>query len=220
MAEKAEDKQNKKSKVNKFKTTYITEDKKYIKPPKTFTENLTKDEIKQLLIDYKQCDIHKIPRGAKVRYFIKTIENKKPVMKFRLGGIIFNNEHIDSEGYVILSNGKISWSVQVKNAIFYCEKNNDDIIEEYEDYIEQLEIDKEILIEKNKEDEYLINKNRELKEKLNNERNKNKELEQQLKIRDDDIIKLEKKNAIMLNKLNELQNIINGYKSKNLKSKL
>jgi len=85
-----------------------------------------------LLEDYKETSIMNIPLGTHVRYF-STVDNKK---LFRRGGFLKLNNGLPK--YVILSNGKNDWSVQVKNTVFYKKMSIKEIKEEYEDYIEEL----------------------------------------------------------------------------------
>lgn len=87
----------------------------YIKPPITFTESLTSEEIKELLKNYKQVEnINFVKKGTHLRYFIK---DKDGNYKFRLGGkLILNN----TPKYIVLSNKSKTWCVQKINTIFYA----------------------------------------------------------------------------------------------------
>lgn len=97
----------------------------YKKPIKTFTEKLTKNEIKTLLEEYKQEDIKNITKGLHVRYFIK---DKDGQLLFRMGGALKDNSGLPT--YVVLTNGKKSWSVQVDNTIFYVKMSNKQELDE------------------------------------------------------------------------------------------
>jgi hypothetical protein len=55
----------------------------------------------------------KIPIGTHLRYF----DNKNNQMKFRTGGILTVNSGLPE--YIILSSGKVSWSVHVNTSIFF-----------------------------------------------------------------------------------------------------
>jgi hypothetical protein len=91
----------------------------YNKPPITYTESLSKDEIKELLKDYKKVEnINDIKKGEHLRYFNKSVDE---MYKFRLGGKLIINETLPK--YIVLSNKKKTWSVQVKDTIFYCKNN-------------------------------------------------------------------------------------------------
>jgi hypothetical protein len=97
----------------KLNTKRLTKEN-YVKPPETYTERLSKEDIKEKLTDYqKVTDIATIPIGTHVRYF--TTVNGKQL--FRLGGFLFRNDGLPK--YVILSNGTNTWSVQTKNTIFF-----------------------------------------------------------------------------------------------------
>lgn len=104
----------------------------------TFQSTLTKQQIKDSLKEYKQCnDISKVSIGTHLRYF--TINDKKEKI-FRLGGTL---NKIDPElRFIKLSNGKIEWSVQIKNTTFYQKMTEAEIKEELKN-----ELRKEIMTE-------------------------------------------------------------------------
>lgn len=82
---------------------------------KTATDNLTKDDIKDLLEDYCQVtDINTVNIGTHIRYFA-SINGEN---KFRRGG---NLKLINKdEGYIILRNAVGNeWSVQLKGSTFF-----------------------------------------------------------------------------------------------------
>ena len=99
--------------MSQFKTNRLSNDDN--KPKTTYQDKLTPKEIKEKLEEYKKVDdISKVSLNAHLRYF--TV-NDKGEKQFRLGGFLTK---IDIEkGYVVLSNGKLSWSVQLKNTIFF-----------------------------------------------------------------------------------------------------
>jgi hypothetical protein len=109
-----------------------SEESEYNKPQKTFTERLTKKEIEDYMTDYEKTDIKKIKLGSHVRYFEKVNED----MKFRIGGNLIINNGLPK--YVILTNGKTNWSVQVKDCIFFAKLNYDKIKIEFDEQIENL----------------------------------------------------------------------------------
>jgi len=82
---------------------------------KTFTSNLTKDEINEKLQDYKLVDdISKVPLGTHLRYFIMKDGNKL----FRMGGNLKRN--LDLPKFVVLVNALgAEWTVQIKDTTFY-----------------------------------------------------------------------------------------------------
>jgi hypothetical protein len=93
----------------------------YDKPPVTFTESLSTEEIKKSLEGYEQVNnIGIIKKGTHLRYFSK---NEDDTYKFRLGGkLIVNNSTISK--YIVLSNKSKTWSVQIKDTVFYAKKLN------------------------------------------------------------------------------------------------
>ena len=115
----------------------------YVRPEITYTDQLSKEQIEKKLEDYKQVDdIMKVPLGVHLRYF-SDIGGK---LAFRMGGQLHKNTGLPD--YVILSNGKSQWSVQVKNTIFYRKMVLQEIKEEYEKIIlEQKEKIKNLKIE-------------------------------------------------------------------------
>jgi hypothetical protein len=128
-------------------------DSDYKRPVLTYTDKLSKKEIESLLLDYEKVDdITLIPTGTHLRYF----ENKDGELKFRLGGTLTIKTGLPD--YLILSNNKVSWSVQVKNTLFFRRITIKEIKEEYEEKL--LKKEKELnelraLVRKLKE----INKN-------------------------------------------------------------
>ena len=85
----------------------------YQRPSITATEMLTEDDISKLLEDYIKCDISTVKIGTHLRYFT-TVKN---ATKFRRGGFLKNKDGFPD--YVLLTNNKINWCVQIKNAEFY-----------------------------------------------------------------------------------------------------
>lgn len=102
----------------------------YVKPNITYTEKLSKAQVRQLLYDYEEIknikELEKIEPGTHLRYF----EDKDGEMKFRTGGILTVNTGFPD--YLILSNGKISWSVQIKKCIFLKRLTIKELRDEYE----------------------------------------------------------------------------------------
>ena len=77
-------------------------------------------------------DISTVSLNAHLRYF--TV-NDKGEKQFRLGGFLTK---IDIEkGYVVLSNGKLSWSVQLKNTIFFQKMTFQELKKELKEDIEK-----------------------------------------------------------------------------------
>lgn len=99
---------------------YLKDDKEYTRPEKTFTEQLTKEQIAEKLQDYIQVDDMKFVRkGTHLRYYIPDKQHPGE-MKFCVGGFL----KYTHDEYVILAQSPYgkdtkSWSVQRKDAIFY-----------------------------------------------------------------------------------------------------
>ena len=90
-------------------------DKNYQRPKYTYQEQLTADEIEKLLQGYEQVEsIIDIPINTHIRYF--TTDNNGD-HKFRMGGFLHDKSNADK--YIILSNGTKSWSVQIKDTVFF-----------------------------------------------------------------------------------------------------
>lgn len=100
----------------------------YKRPKATFQEQLSAEDIAEKLQGYVRIsskELCEVPIESHLRYF--TIdENGK--QQFRLGGFLKNK--INCEKYVILSNGKSSWTVQTGNAVFFRKLSHDEEIEQ------------------------------------------------------------------------------------------
>ena len=133
-------------------TARLSRDSQYNKSKKSYQQSLSPDEIMKKLDEYRQIeDINKVSLNTHIRYF--TINPKNDTKEFRLGGFLTK---IDKE-YVILSNGKLSWSVQMKNSIFFEKMTFADLKEELE---------KKIYKNFEKDMNELIDENRKLKDTL------------------------------------------------------
>lgn len=129
--------------------TVRLDQQEYKKPLITLQQKLNKNEIEDKLYDYEEVkDISKVKLQTHIRYFIFKEDPVKHNIKklFRLGGYLVNKENADK--YVVLSNGKNTWSVQVKNTIFYRKLDSQDIIDKYTDQIADLKLEVENLNEK------------------------------------------------------------------------
>lgn len=120
-------------------TTRITNDN-YVRPTKTKQDMYTPDEINDMLLDYDPIDdINEVALGTHLRYFVTVVEEKKKIKKFRRGGML--NQNDPKKPFVILSNGKVTWSVQKKQATFWKKRTFDEIKEEYINEIDKLKSD-------------------------------------------------------------------------------
>lgn len=137
----------------------------YIKEGNSVQENLTKEDIELLLEDYNEViDITELKPTLEVRYFT-TIKNKK---LFRMGGTIIK---VDLEKkYIVLTNGKITWSVQLNDkTTLYRKMTLAEVKEFYENEINNIETN--------------VNKYKQIIEKLKNENsNLNIQLDKMKKI--------------------------------------
>ena len=110
----------------------LTEDN-YKRPKETYTERLDEEDITNLLQDYVKVEhISEVKINTHLRYFTLESDTKTGTVqrKFRMGGYLSNKDHADK--YVILSNGKKTWSVQSQNTVFYRKMSIPEIKEEYE----------------------------------------------------------------------------------------
>lgn len=105
----------------------------YKRPSTTYQDNLTKEQIEEKLENYTLVeDINKIEIGTNLRYFTKDKSGEK---KFRLGGKLLNNTGLPI--FIVLTNGNISWSVQVKDTIFFKEMTINEIKELYDNELKE-----------------------------------------------------------------------------------
>jgi hypothetical protein len=160
----------------------------YQRPAQTYQDNLTKQQIKEQLKDYKECnDITMLSVGSHIRYFSTDLKTKKKL--FRLGGSV---NKIDPEyRFIILTNGTISWSVQIANTTFWKKLTESEYKEELKE-----ELRKEIMTEEqdNNPTQKLEKENSELKKDLKNLFKKNELLTEQLKRIESEIKKNKEKN--------------------------
>jgi len=122
-------------------TKRLSRDTTYKKTTKSYQDKLSPDEIKKKLEEYKQVDnIKNVSLNSHLRYF--SFNPKTGKKQFRLGGFLTK---IDKD-YVILSNGTLSWSVQINHSVFFQKLTFSDLKQEltekisnkYEKKIEKL----------------------------------------------------------------------------------
>ena len=147
----------------------------YQRPKQTYQENLTRQQIKEQLKDYKEVeDITMISIGCHVRYF--SIDPKTKEKLFRLGGTV---NKIDPEyRFIILTNGTVTWSVQIANTKFWKKLTESEYKEELKE-----ELRKEIMTEEveSNSNHKLEKENLELKKELKELSKMNEKLINQLK---------------------------------------
>ena len=107
---------------NRSQPQKLTNSKNYNRPKYTVQEQLSTEDIKTKLKEYLPVDkIDDVKLGTHVRYYKKNEETGE--YQFRLGGLLYRKNHSE---YVILNNGKHSWSVQKKTAKFYRKMTKDE----------------------------------------------------------------------------------------------
>jgi len=99
------------------------------RPKDTYQSKMTETEIEEKLNLYKKIkteDIPKLPLNTHIRYYsiVKNSDGSKE-KKFRLGGFLENKDNYDK--YIILTNRKISWSVNTKESILYRKMTDEEI---------------------------------------------------------------------------------------------
>lgn len=101
-------------------------------------DDLTNDEINKLLEYFVEVDnVFELPLDTFVRYFtIKEIDGEAKKV-FRLGGKIY--KLVPEDGYVILYSGYNKWSVQISHSIFYRELKITELVNEYEEILDDYE---------------------------------------------------------------------------------
>ena len=123
----------------------------YIRPKKTYTDQLDEADIEDKLSEYiKAEDISSVKIGTHVRYFSLEMDKKTGTMKrlFRMGGFLSKKD--ENNQYVVLSNGKKTWTAQIATSVFYRKLSVDEIKEEFETEIEKLQLLNKKLYKQNK----------------------------------------------------------------------
>lgn len=128
--------------MNNNGTVRLSKDKGYKRPKRTKQQMLTPEEIDQKLENYVEVDnIGDVPLNTHVRYFTIQTDKKTGRTKklFRLGGFLINKDN--HKKYVVLSNGKSTWSVQTAGSYFYKKMRVEEVKEQYEDTIEDYKLE-------------------------------------------------------------------------------
>ena len=134
----------------------------YNRPKHTIQDKMTEEEIEEKLADYIEVeDILKVPINSHIRYYT-LIPGKDGELKkaFRLGGQLKNKDNADK--YIILSNGTVTWTVQIDTSILYRKMTIEEIKEDYENIIKELE---ETNLQLKKDNKKLLKKIMELEKK-------------------------------------------------------
>ena len=99
-------------------------DKSYKRPKTTYQEKLTANQIAEKLQGYEKVDnIEDVPLNTHIRYFVTNPDGSQT---FRLGGFLHNKQNADR--YIMLTNGRDIWSVQVKGTVFFRKMSQKDEI--------------------------------------------------------------------------------------------
>jgi hypothetical protein len=125
------------------KNQRISEDN-YKKKGTSVQDNLNDEDIEQLLEDYEEVnDVTELKNGLHIRYY-SLVKKKNNIYKiFRMGGTIIK---IDPElKYLVLSNNKVNWSVQIKDSILYRKMTLDEVKNFYENELDVKEFEVEQL---------------------------------------------------------------------------
>lgn len=105
-------------------------DDDYKRPPLTVSDILSPEEVKRILRNYEQVtNLSSLLQGDIVKYF-EILDNGK--YKYKPGGRVIVNKQPD---YIVLSNGKKSWSVQLNKHVLFREIDIDKIILKYEEIV-------------------------------------------------------------------------------------
>ena len=124
-------------------TKKLGSDKNYKRPETTYQENLSADDIAQKLQGYeKVTDIADVPLNTHLRYFLI---QKDGSHAFRTGGFLHNKTN--PEKYVMLTNGKYTWSVQVDGTTFFKKMSQKDEIKKLQSHYEKQLAEKDKIID-------------------------------------------------------------------------
>jgi hypothetical protein len=137
----------------------------YSRPKHTIQDKMTEEEIDEKLADYLEVeDIKKVPIGTHIRYFTLIPDAKGEIKKaFRLGGQLHNKDNADK--YIILSNGKVTWTVQMETSVLYRKMTIEEIKDDYENVIKELEQE---VVQLKKDNKKLLKKIMELEKNKKN----------------------------------------------------
>jgi hypothetical protein len=112
-------------------TKRLGQEKDYNRPLITPQQQLTKEDIAQKLRGYKNVkNIVDVPIDTHIRYI--RVNPNTGEQEFRTGGFLHRKDNADK--YVILSNGSLTWTVQVANTIFFRKMSHEEEITEIEEY--------------------------------------------------------------------------------------
>lgn len=138
----------------------------YQRPIQTYTEKLTRNDIKNKLEDYIKIDnIKDLKVGQHIRYFIKSDDE---TLKFRSGGTIIKIDKMYK--YIVLTNSKLTWSVQVQNSVLFRKLTVQELKDEFKKKLDDITSENEKI---KKENKCLIEYIKQLKNKKQTSNEKN-----------------------------------------------
>lgn len=124
----------KKTKSKRSKLTRLTDDD-FVRNNLTFTERLTKEDIKAKLENYNRIEnveeLENVPIGTHMRYF----KYEDGHYKFRMGGILMNKK--EAKKYIVLANNGKTWCASTKKCKFFSKKSNKDLERRYNNVIKR-----------------------------------------------------------------------------------
>lgn len=123
-------KKSKKSTYNKRSINLLEDD--YVKPKYTASDLITAEELKKRMENYEILDKEQVAdlvSNTRIQYF-EVKENGD--YKYKPGGVIIKNGYPD---YLVLTNGRRSWSVQLVNHVICKEMRVEDVKAKYEKII-------------------------------------------------------------------------------------
>lgn len=122
----------------------IGSDANYKRPDVTYQEKLTNEEIADKMKGYvKVDDVSDVPLNTHIRYFTIGENGEK---KFRSGG--FLKIKTDPDRYVILTNGKVDWPVQISESILFRKLSHNEEIDALHTYYKKKLEERDNLIQK------------------------------------------------------------------------
>jgi hypothetical protein len=177
--------------MTSIKLQKITKDN-YVKTGNEIQSNLTQEDIEILLEEYEEIDnINQLSPGIHIRYYTIIKKKNGDINKlFRMGGTIIKID-LDKK-YIVLSNNRLTWCVQIEQTIFYKKMSIQDVKHFYENELDENEI------ELKKYKSYIDRLKTELK-KYNEQNNSLNDENHKLKIEMKRIKKLLKDSGIVYN---------------------
>ena len=127
--------------MNQQKKLIKISDDGFKKTINTVQDNLTQEDIDILLEEYNQIESFiELKEGMHIRYYTLIKKNNSIQQIFRMGGTIIKLDL--KKGYAVLSNGKVTWSVQLnENIIIYKKMTIEEVKQFYETELDNKELE-------------------------------------------------------------------------------